>query len=104
VRGQPKRGLTFHYNGFQKLTELPEPVARGDLCGRRAGNKFRVAAEQGKPLSSVAAVRPKDMRRARAEAYEMAGSTDEAIRDSGRFWSAFYDAFAQAWPDYWTFC
>jgi hypothetical protein len=85
------------------LTELP-PYPRGDLCGRRAGNKFRMAVEQGKPLASVVAVRPKDMRLARAEAYEMIDSPDETIRDSGRFWSAFYDAFAQAWPDYWRFC
>jgi hypothetical protein len=86
------------------MTTLPEPIARGDLCGRRAGDKFRIANEQGKPLSGVIAVRPKDMREARKQAYEMVGDPDEKIRDSGRFWIAYYDAFAQAFPDFWRFC
>jgi hypothetical protein len=47
----------------------------------------------------VVAVRPTNMKQARAEAYEMIGSPD-----SGRFWHAYWDAFAQAWPDFWRFC
>jgi hypothetical protein len=86
------------------VTKLPEPIARGDLCGRRAGDKFRIANEQGGPLSGVAAVRPKDMREARKQAYEMVDSVDDKIRESGRFWIAYYDAFAQAFPDFWRFC
>ena len=86
------------------MTELPDPIASGDLCGRRAGEKFKKAVEQGKPLYSVAEVRPKDMKRARAEAYAMIDNPDEAVRNSGRFWRAYYDAFAQAWPDFWRFC
>ena len=86
------------------MTTLIEPIARGDRCGRLAGNKFRIAAEQGEPLSGVVAVRPKDMRRARAEAYEMIDSHDDAIRDSGRFWIAYYDALQSVFPDFWRFC
>ena len=85
------------------MTKLPEPEQRGDLCGRRAGEKFRAAVEQGKPLASVIAVRPTDMRLARAQAHEMVGSSDPAIRDSGRFWSSYWDGLAQAWPDFWRF-
>jgi hypothetical protein len=81
------------------MSNLPEPIARGDLCGRRAGEKFRAAVEQGKPLSSVVAVRPKDMRFARAEAYEMIGSPDEAIRNSGLFWRSYWDGLQSVFPD-----
>jgi hypothetical protein len=86
------------------MVKLPEPIARGDRCGRRAGDKFRIAVEQGKPLASVVAVRPTDLKKARAQAYEMIGSPDEGIRDSGRFWHAYWDGFAQAWPECERFC
>jgi hypothetical protein len=75
-------------------------VQRGEHCGRVAGEKFRAAVADGRPLDRVDAVRTSDIQRSRGEAREMIDSPSEEISQTVRFWLAYWAAFEIAFPEH----
>jgi hypothetical protein len=59
----------------------------GEICGRRAGEKFRVAAAEGR--TRVLALRPLNV------AQQMAN-----IHDANPFWAGYLRGFVAAFPDH----
>jgi hypothetical protein len=70
----------------------------GQLCGRRAAERYRRAAAEGTPLANVPVIRP--TQEWRDEAERMVLSDEPHIRDSGRWWLAYFTAFDAIFPEF----
>jgi transposase len=75
-------------------------VEEGREYGRRAAEKFKHAAEEGRDLKSIIAFWPKDPEHWRNTAREMIADEDPLWQRIGRRWIAYVDSFEMTWPQH----
>jgi hypothetical protein len=82
------------------MSDDTKNVEEGREYGRRAAEKFKLAAAEGRDLKSIIAFWPKDPEALRNTAQEMIADEDPAWQRIGKRWIAYVDAFELTWPQH----
>ncbi|WP_143029634.1 hypothetical protein [Bradyrhizobium brasilense] len=74
---------------------IQNPEHDGERAGRRAAEKFKLAAAEGRPFNRVDAYYPSDIPALTREAEQMVASDSVELQRSGRFWLAYTSTFSK---------